>query len=71
VLRRPALDEHRGRPTELRKAVIAAAEESARYPRLKALMGWVLVETQDLASRSVDRVRTVLADYDGAGAEQG
>jgi Ribonuclease G/E len=70
-MRGRALDEHRVRPSELHKAVISAAEESARYPRLKALMGWILIETQDLASRSVDRVCAVPADYYNAGAEQG
>ena len=64
----PALDEYRVPPSEPRKAVIAAAEASARYPRLKARMGRILVETQDLAGRSVDRVRAVLADYDKTGS---
>jgi hypothetical protein len=69
VLRRPALEQYRVAPDQLRKAVIDAAEESAGYPRLKALMGWVLVETQDLANRSLERVRAVLTDYDKAGAD--
>ena len=34
-------------------------------------MGWILVETQDLAARLVDRVRAVLTGYDKPECDHG
>jgi hypothetical protein len=49
-------------PLRLREAVLAAVEESARYPRVHEEMKRVLSESRRLADESLTRVRAALGD---------